>query len=156
MALKDFDLNYSNGDSYQLKDYEDYLILIVNTASGCGFATQFEELETLYQKYKDQKFVVLGFPSNQFKQEDIDDEEMAATCKMNFGVNFPLNETISVNGKDTAPIFKWLKEEQSGIGQAIKWNFTKFLIDRDGNVVERYSPQTKPFNFENEIINLLD
>lgn len=155
MGLKDFDLNYSTGDSYNLKDYEDYVILIVNTATGCGLAPQFEELESLYQKYKDQKFVVLGFPSNQFKQEDANDEEMATTCKRNFGVSFPLNETISVNGKDTAPIFNWLKEEQTGIGKMIKWNFTKFLIDREGNVVERFGPPTKPLSFEKKIVDLL-
>lgn len=155
MILKDFPLKYSTGLAYNLKDYEDYLILIVNTATGCGLAAQFEELETLYQKYKDQKFVVLGFPSNQFKQEDVEDESMATTCQMNFGVTFPLNETIAVNGKDTTPIFKWLKDEQPGIGKAIKWNFTKFLIDRQGNVVERYSPQTSPSSFEDKIVELL-
>lgn len=151
MALKDFQLKYSTGEEYNLKDYEDYLILIVNTATGCGLAPQFEELETLYQKYKDQKFVVLGFPSNQFKQEEVADEAMATTCQMNFGVTFPLNETVAVNGKDTAPIFEWLKDEQPGIGKAIKWNFTKFLIDREGNVVKRFSPQTTPSSFEDEI-----
>lgn len=155
MSLKDFDLTDSTGKPYNLRDYEDYVILIANTATGCGLAPQFEELEELYQKYKDQKFVVLGFPSNQFKQEETADEAMADTCKMNFGVTFPLNETIKVNGKDTAPIFKWLKDEQSGIGKAIKWNFTKFLIDREGNVVERFSPQTKPTSFEETIVNLL-
>lgn len=155
MALKDFQLKYSTGEEYNLKDYEGYLILIVNTATGCGLAPQFEELETLYQKYKDQKFIVLGFPSNQFKQEEVADEAMVTTCQMNFGVTFPLNETVAVNGKDTAPIFEWLKDEQPGIGKAIKWNFTKFLIDREGNVVERYSPQTTPTSFEDRIVDLL-
>lgn len=155
MMLKDFQLKYSTGEVYNLKDYEDYVILIVNTATGCGLAPQFEELEALYQRYKDQKFVVLGFPSNQFKQEAVADDSMAATCQMNFGVTFPLNETVAVNGKEAAPVFEWLKEEQAGIGQAIKWNFTKFLIDREGNVVKRYSPQTTPASFEKKIIELL-
>lgn len=153
--LKDFDLKDADGQTYQLSDYEGYVILIVNTATGCGLAPQFEELEDLYQKYKEQKFVVLGFPSNQFKQEETDDEDMVSTCQMNFGVSFPLNESIAVNGPNTAPIFKWLKEEQSGIGQAIKWNFTKFLIDREGNVVERFAPQSKPTSFEDQIVALL-
>lgn len=155
MTLKDFQLKNSTGETYNLRDYEDYLILIVNTATGCGLAPQFEELEALYQKYKDQKFVVLGFPSNQFKQEAVEDEAMATTCQMNFGVTFPLNETVAVNGKDTAPIFEWLKNEQPGIGKAIKWNFTKFLIDREGKVVERFSPQTTPSSFEDKIVELL-
>ncbi|MDN6195683.1 MAG: glutathione peroxidase [Atopostipes suicloacalis] len=127
----------------------------MNTATGCGLAPQFEDLENLYQKYKGQKFVILGFPSNQFQQEDTEDDDMVKTCKRNFGVSFPLNERVAVNGEDTAPIFKWLKEEQSGTGQAIKWNFTKFLIDREGQVVERYAPQTKPASFENRIKELL-
>lgn len=155
MSLKDFALKDSNGAAYQLSDYEGYVILVVNTATGCGLAPQFEELEMLYQKYEDQQFVVLGFPSNQFKQEQTADAQMATTCQKDFGVTFPLNETVAVNGKDTAPIFKWLKSEQKGIGSAIKWNFTKFLIDRDGNVVERFSPQTKPAIFENKIVELL-
>lgn len=153
--LKDFDLKDADGQTYQLSDYEGYVILIVNTATGCGLAPQFEELEDLYQKYKEQKFVVLGFPSNQFKQEETDDEDMVSTCQMNFGVSFPLNESIAVNGPNTAPIFKWLKEEQSGIGQMIKWNFTKFLIDREGNVVERFAPKSKPTSFEDQIVALL-
>lgn len=155
MSLKNFYLKKSTGEEYQLKDYKDYLILIVNTATGCGLADQFKELEELYQKYKDQKFIVLAFPSNEFKQEETSDEAMASTCKMNFGVSFPLNETVAVNGEDAAPLFKWLKEEQSGIGKAIKWNFTKFLINREGEVVERYAPQTKPSLFEDRIKELL-
>ncbi len=153
--LKDFDLKDADGQTYQLSDYEGYVILIVNTATGCGLAPQFEELEDLYRKYKEQKFVVLGFPSNQFKQEETEDEDMVRACQVNFGVSFPLNESIAVNGPNTAPIFKWLKEEQSGIGQAIKWNFTKFLIDREGTVLERFAPQRKPTSFEDQIVALL-
>lgn len=155
MGLRNFQLKYSNGQPYELADYEGYVILVVNTATGCGLAPQFEELEALYQKYKDQKFVVLGFPSNQFNQEDTTDEAMAEVCEMTFGVTFPLNETIEVNGSNAAPIFKWLKKEKGGLGKAIKWNFTKFLIDREGNVVERYSPMTAPESFEEDIVALL-
>lgn len=155
MALKNFSLTYADGEPYNLQDYEGYVILIVNTAMACGLATQFEELENLYQKYKDEKFVVLGFPSNQFKQEPTEDREMATTAKEKFGVTFPFNEAIVVNGEDAHPLFKWLKEEQGGVGDAIKWNFTKFLLDRNGKVVERFAPTTKPSHFEDEIKKLL-
>lgn len=155
MSIKNFQLKYSDGSEYELTAYADHVILIVNTATGCGLAPQFEELEELYQKYKDQKFVVLGFPSNQFNQEATTDAAMQSICQMNFGVTFPLNETINVNGDEAAPIYKWLKEEQAGLGKAIKWNFTKFLIDRSGNVVKRYAPMTAPNSFEEDIVELL-
>ncbi|MGO4937700.1 glutathione peroxidase [Fundicoccus sp. Sow4_H7] len=156
MSLPDFTLVKSNGSAYSFNDYNDYVILVVNTATQCGFAGQFPDLEELYQNYKDQKFVVLGFPSNQFKQEDVADGDMEETCRLNYGVSFPMHEKIFVNGKDEAPIFTWLKTEKGGILTSdIKWNFTKFLIDRDGNVIKRYSPKTEPKNMVKDIEKLL-
>ena len=133
------------------------VVLIVNTATKCGLKNQFSSLETLYQKYKDDGFVVLGFPSNQFlNQEPGTDEEVNQACQLNFGVTFPLFSKINVNGKDAHPLFKYLTKQQSGIlGGAIKWNFTKFLIDRDGNVIDRFAPKTEPEAFEDEIKKLL-
>ena len=122
-----------------------------------GFAKQFDGLENLYQEFKDQKFVVLGFPSNQFnKQEPVSNEDMLETCRVNFGVTFPLNEKINVNGPDASPLFQWLKQEKRGIlNSEIKWNFTKFLINREGEVVKRYPPTTEPKSIVKDIEKLL-
>lgn len=156
MPLPDFSLIYSNGEPYRLNDYNDHVLLIVNTASQCGLNSQFNELEKLYQEYKEQNFTVIGFPSNQFKQEDQSNETMAENCQINFGVTFPLNEIVTVNGKDAEPIFQWLKQEKGGLlNSDIKWNFTKFLIDRNGVVVKRFSPTTKPSTIQKEIEELL-
>lgn len=156
MPLPDFSLIRSNGEPYRLNDYNGHVLLLVNTATQCGLNTQFEELEQLYQEFKDQKFTVIGFPSNQFKQEDQTNESMAQTCRVNFGVTFPLNELIDVNGNDTEPIFQWLKQEQGGLlHNDIKWNFTKFLIDRDGQVIKRFPPTTKPLSIKKDIEKIL-
>ncbi|MBF6626590.1 glutathione peroxidase [Aerococcaceae bacterium zg-BR9] len=152
MTLPEFTLTRSNGEIYHLNDYNNHVLLIVNTATGCGLAPQMSELETLYQTYKDRQFTVLGFPSNQFKQEKVSDGEMANTCQLNFGTTFPLNQTVQVNGEHAAPIFQWLKSEFRGIfSEDIKWNFTKFLINRDGQVVKRYAPTTSPKSIAKDI-----
>lgn len=157
MSIYEFNVQTIDHKEQSLEDYKGKVILIVNTATKCGLKNQFSSLETLYQKYKDDGFVVLGFPSNQFlNQEPGTDEEVSQACQLNFGVTFPLFSKINVNGKDAHPLFKYLTKQQSGIlGGAIKWNFTKFLIDRDGNVIDRFAPKTEPEAFEDEIKKLL-
>ena len=154
----DFEANNIKGETISMKAYQGKTVIVVNTASKCGFTPQYEGLEALYQKYKDQGLVVLGFPCNQFaNQESGSSEEIEEFCQINFGVTFPLFEKIDVNGKDAHPIFKFLKKEQSGgiLGSAIKWNFTKFVIDSKGMPVKRYSPNTKPEKMESFILELL-
>ncbi|MBR7927416.1 glutathione peroxidase [Aerococcaceae bacterium zg-ZUI334] len=152
MALPNILLTRSNGETYPLHDYCSHVLLVVNTATGCGLAPQMNELETLYQTYKEQKFSVLGFPSNQFKQEKVSDDEMVSTCQLTFGTTFPLHQTVQVNGEQTAPIFQWLKSECRGLlSEDIKWNFTKFLINRKGQVIKRYAPTTSPKSIAKDI-----
>lgn len=155
MTLKNIPLTYHDGTQYNLQDYENFVILVVNTASECGLASQLEGLESLYQKYKDEDFIVLAFPSDQFKQEPLDNEQLQTAYQKEYKVHFPINQKVEINEKDTSPIFKWLKKEQSGVGSTIKWNFTKFLIDRKGNVAERFAPTTKPDAIEDSIKKLL-
>jgi len=145
------------GNLIQMSEYKGRPLLIVNTATKCGLAPQFEGLENLHQKYKDQGFTVLGFPSNQFaNQEPGDGASISETCSINFGVTFPLFSKISVNGKNTHPIFRYLKRELGGlITDDIKWNFTKFLIDKDGNPVKRFAPTTKPEQIDEFVKKLL-
>ena len=152
MNLYDIEVALETGETYTLNRYKGKVMLIVNTASRCGFATQFDELQTLYETYKDQDFVVLGFPSNQFKQEDKSADEAAEACRLTYGVSFPMHELVTLNGSDAHPLFQHLTEATKGIlGKAIKWNFTKFLVDKKGNVVNRYAPKTTPKSFEDEI-----
>lgn len=155
--IYDFVVEKNTGETYKLEDYKDYVMLIVNTASECGFTPQFEGLQKLYEKYKDQKFIILGFPCNQFGgQEPGSGEEAAQNCKLNYGVTFPIHQKIDVKGEHQHPLFRFLTDAQQGMfNEIIKWNFTKFLIDRDGNVVKRFSPQKKPAQLENEIEKLL-
>lgn len=157
MGFFQFDANKPNGESVSMSEYKDKVVLVVNTATKCGLAGQFDGLEQLYQDYKSEGFVVLGFPSNQFKNQEPDDSEsVEQTCKLNFGVTFPLFEKIAVNGPDTHPIFKYLKKQKAGLmGSKIKWNFTKFLIDRDGNVIKRYAPTKKPEKLREDIAKAL-
>lgn len=156
MPLPNFALRYSNGKAYSLNDYNNQVLLIANTATGCGFKNQFAEMEALYQTYKDQGFTVIAFPSDQFKQEKVSNQEMMETCQTQFGVTYPMNERVDVNGKYTEPVFQWLKQEKPGfISGAIKWNFTKFLINRQGEVVKRYSPSTSPKAIAKDIEKLL-
>lgn len=156
MPLPDFSLVRSNGEPYRLNDYNNHVLLIVNTATQCGLNSQFEELEQLYKDFQEKDFTVIGFPSNQFKQEDQSNDSMAENCKINFGVTFPLNELVILNGKNSEPVFQWLKQEKGGLlNSEIKWNFTKFLINRQGEVVKRYPPTTKPANIKKDIQDIL-
>lgn len=145
------------GREIKMDSYKNKIVLIVNTASECGFTPQLEGLEELYRKYKDRGFVVLGFPCNQFgKQEPGDEKSIAEGCVVNYGVSFPMFSKVDVNGKDAHSLFKYLKNELGGfLGSRIKWNFTKFLIDRTGKPVERFAPITKPEKLEPHIEKLL-
>jgi glutathione peroxidase len=144
--LSDFKATRLDGTPEDLATYDGKVVLVVNTASQCGFTPQFEGLEKLYEDYADQGLVVLGFPCNQFGgQEPGDSEQIGAFCQKNYGVTFPMFEKVDVNGDDAHPLFQWLREEQGGLmGSKIKWNFTKFLVNRDGEVVDRFGPTTKP------------
>lgn len=140
-----------------LSEYKDKVLLIVNTATGCGFTPQYNDLEYLYKKYKDKGFVILDFPCNQFlNQAPGTNEEIHDFCFINFGVSFPQFDKIKVNGKEESPLYTFLKAKQPGsMSSRIKWNFTKFLVDRDGEVVKRYAPQVNPKDIEEDIIYLL-
>lgn len=146
-----------DGTEKTLEEYRGKVMLIVNTASKCGFTPQYDGLEKLYKDHGENGFVVLGFPSNQFmEQEPGSDSEIATFCKINFGVTFPLFSKIDVNGQGTHPLFVHLKKEAPGLlGKKIKWNFTKFLVDREGNVVKRYAPATEPEKIEKDIVKLM-
>ncbi|WP_373751441.1 glutathione peroxidase [Jeotgalibaca porci] len=152
MTIYDLSATLENGETYQLDRYKGKTLLIVNTATKCGLAPQFDELQKLYDKYKAEDFVILGFPSNQFKQEVATAEDAAEACRMTYGVSFPMHEIVKINGKDAHPLFKMLTDETKGVlGSAIKWNFTKFLVDKKGQVVERFGPTESPLTFENKI-----
>jgi len=157
MNIYDIEVQKPNGDAYKLEQYKNKVMLIVNTASECGFTPQFEGLQALYESYKDQDFVVLGFPCNQFGgQEPGTGEEATQNCKINYGVSFPMHEKVNVKGDNQHPLFKFLTEAQNGfLNEKIKWNFTKFLVDKQGNVVQRFSPQKKPNQIETAIESLL-
>lgn len=145
------------GEEVSMSEYKGKVVLIVNTASKCGFTKQYEGLEELYEKYKDQGFVILGFPCNQFgAQEPGDNAEIKNFCTSTFSVTFPMMSKIDVNGESADPLYKFLKKEQGGIlGDEIKWNFTKFLIDREGRVVDRFASQKTPKQLEKEVEKLL-
>jgi glutathione peroxidase len=175
----DFKALNNKGAEVDFSQYEGQVLMIVNTASKCGFTPQYDGLEALYQKYKDQGLVIIGFPCDQFAhQEPGSDEEIAEFCRLNHGVTFPLMKKIDVNGENAHPIYKYLKsiaptEEYKGIkakathtmlkglsksakeGNDILWNFTKFLISRDGAIVKRFPPTTEPADFENDIKEML-
>ena len=157
MTIYDIEVQKPNGDAYKLDAYKNKVMLIVNTASECGFTPQFEGLQALYDKYKDQDFIILGFPCNQFGgQEPGTGEEATQNCKINYGVSFPMHEKIDVKGEQQHPLFKFLTEAQNGFfNEKIKWNFTKFLVDKNGDVVQRFSPQKKPSQLDSEIEALL-
>lgn len=149
--------NLPSGKPYVVEDLKGKVVLIVNTATKCGLAPQFSGLELLHAKYESRGLVILGFPCNQFRnQEPETNETMVETCAINHGVSFQLLEKTEVNGKNTHPVFVWLKEKSSGwFGSSIKWNFTKFLVDAEGNFVQRYSPVTQPEKIESKILELL-
>lgn len=146
-----------SGEEIALSEYRDKTILIVNTASKCGYTPQFEGLQKLYEKFKDQGFIILGFPSNQFSDQDPgSDEEIKSFCSINYGVTFPMFSKIEVNGKNEHPLYSFLKKEASGLfTNRIKWNFTKFIVDKNGHVVWRFSPSTKPEKLEKYIKKIL-
>ena len=157
-SVYDFEAESMNGSKKSLADYKGQVLLVVNTASKCGFTPQFEGLENLYKTYKDKGLTILGFPCNQFgKQDPGSNGEIQEFCQLNYGVSFPMHAKIDVNGGDTHPLFQHLKEAAPGImsSKKIKWNFTKFLIDRDGNVVERFAPATAPEKIEEKIKAML-
>ncbi len=157
MSIYDFEVKSISGEVIKLNQYKGKVILIVNTASKCGFTPQLESLEKLYKELKDEGFVILGFPCNQFANQDpASNEEIKSFCSLNYGVTFPMFEKIEVNGKNADPLYKYLKKEQKGVlGANIKWNFTKFLINREGKVVKRYAPRKEIKSFSNEIKNYL-
>ncbi|MBO0432810.1 glutathione peroxidase [Enterococcus sp. DIV0660C] len=156
MTVYDFDATLENGTTYSLSNYQNHPMIIVNTATKCGLAPQFEQLEQIYTTYKEKGLVVLGFPSNQFKQELDSAEEAAQACRTTYGVSFPMHQLVEVNGETTDPLFAYLKENAPGtMTNAIKWNFTKFLIDKNGNVVKRFAPQTSPEKMVDDIEKLL-
>lgn len=157
-TIADFTVATNKGDQLYLKDKIGKVLLVVNTASKCGFTPQYDGLEQLFQDYRDRGFEVLAFPCNQFgNQEPGDASEIAEFCKINFGLTFPLMAKVDVNGDSASPLFDWMKAEKPGLmgSKAIKWNFTKFLIDRGGNVVKRYSPTDAPKAIAKDIEKLL-
>ena len=142
----EFSAERMDGTPQKFADYEGKVLLIVNTASKCGFTPQFKGLEALYGQYKDQGLLVIGFPCNQFGSQDPgSNDEIGAFCQKNYGVTFPMMAKIDVNGSNAHPVFDWLKEQKGGVlTDGIKWNFTKFLVGSDGQVINRYAPTTKP------------
>ena len=157
MSIYDFTVKDTYGDETSLSDFKGKVMLIVNTASKCGFTPQFEGLEKLYTDLSAQGLEILGFPSNQFANQDPGtNEEIRDFCVLNYGVSFPIFEKIDVNGDNADPLYKYLKKEKGGIaGKNIKWNFTKFLVDRDGQVVKRYASATTPEAIRDDIVKLL-
>jgi glutathione peroxidase len=157
-SIYDFEVLDIHKQKTTLAPYKGKVILIVNTASKCGFTPQFEGLEKLYKAHKDEGFAVLGFPCNQFaSQEPLNEAQIENFCRLDYGVTFPMFAKIDVNGADSHPLYRYLKSNAPGIlgSEIIKWNFTKFLIDRNGKVIRRYAPSTTPKSIENDIRELL-
>lgn len=153
----DFKVKAPSGNEVNLDEYKGKVLIVVNTASKCGFTPQFEELQKLYENYQEQGLEVLGFPSDQFNNQEFDDiEETMSFCQRNYGVSFPMFAKVDVKGDEADPLFKHLVSEKKGlISEGIKWNFTKFLVDREGNVVKRYAPQTSPAKIEEDLVKYL-
>lgn len=154
-----YDLSFTNnrGETVHLSDFEGKPLLIVNTASKCGFTPQYKGLQELHEQFKDQGLVVLGFPCDQFAhQEPGSDDEISEFCEINYGVSFPLSTKVDVNGKTAHPVFEFLKKKTGGMfGSAVKWNFTKFLVMPDGKAVKRFAPTTDPSDMTEEISEIL-
>jgi glutathione peroxidase len=153
-SIYDFDASNISGQSVPLSQYKGHPLLIVNTASACGFTPQFAGLQELHQRYGGQGLVVLGFPCNQFGGQDPgSNDEISSFCQLNYGVDFPMMAKIDVNGGDAHPLYKWLCAEAPGLlgSKAIKWNFTKFLVGKDGQVLKRYAPQDNPASLGKDI-----
>lgn len=157
MNIYEYIVDDIDGQEQPLSQYEGKVLLIVNTASKCGFTPQYKDLETLYKKQIDNNFLVLGFPCNQFNSQEPDDEEgIKNFCELNYGVTFPLFSKVDVNGENAHELFRYLRKETKGLlGDAIKWNFTKFLVDQEGHVIRRYAPTTNPLSIEKDILELL-
>lgn len=157
MTFYDLTARDAEGKEISMKDYENKVLLVVNTATGCGFTPQYEGLQDLYEKYQSQGFEILDFPCNQFaNQAPGTEEEIQDFCQSRYGVTFKMFEKIHVNGAGESPVYTYLKKAKSGVlSSAIKWNFTKFLIDRNGNVVERFGPVDTPAKIEAKIKELL-
>ncbi|OAS86085.1 MULTISPECIES: glutathione peroxidase [Metabacillus] len=158
MSIYDFEVETIKGDKKTLKQYENKVLLIVNTASNCGFTPQYKELQALYEEYGDQGFTVLGFPCNQFMgQEPGSNSDIENFCEMNYGVSFPMYSKIDVNGENAHPLFVYLASNAPGLlgSKAIKWNFTKFLVNNKGVVIKRFSPNTNPSEIKPDIKDLL-
>ncbi|MBF0806301.1 MULTISPECIES: glutathione peroxidase [unclassified Streptococcus] len=156
-TLYDFTVQSQNQETISLSQFQNQLVLVVNTATGCGLTTQYQGLQTLHDRYKDQGFTILDFPCNQFLgQASGSDEEINTFCSLNYKTTFPRFAKIKVNGKAADPLFVWLKEQASGpLGKRIEWNFTKFLINRQGQVVARFSSKTDPLAIEEELLRHL-
>jgi len=157
MKLYDFSVKKMNGQEIKMEEYKGKVILVVNTASKCGLTPQFEDLEELNREYKEAGLEILGFPCNQFaKQDSGSNKEIQEFCQLNYGVSFTMFEKIDVNGETAHPLYKYLKDEAKGLfSKAIKWNFTKFLIDSQGNVIKRYGPKVSPLKMKVDIEELL-
>lgn len=159
MSIYDYSFKNVQDCEVSMEDYKGKVLLIVNTASECGLTGQYEGLEEMYETYKSDGLEVLGFPCNQFAgQEPGSDAEIQEFCKMKFGIKFPVFKKIEVNGKNTHPLYKFLKDQAPGIlgSKMIKWNFTKFLVDRDGTVLKRYAPKDKPEKIKKELKEILN
>ena len=156
-TIYDYKVKDKNGADVSMKDYEGKVLLIVNTATGCGFTPQFEGLQDLYEKYHAQGFEILDFPCNQFgNQAPGSDEEITDFCNSRYGITFRQFQKIDVNGANEAPLYTYLKSQKGGfLGDKIKWNFTKFLVDREGNVIDRFGPTKEPEDIEGKIAELL-
>jgi glutathione peroxidase len=157
-SIYNFSVTSIEGQSVNLNTYKDKVLLIVNTASQCGFTPQYQGLQALHDKYAEKGLVILGFPCNQFgQQEPGTASEIQSFCKTRFGVTFPLFEKVDVNGKDAHPLFQYLTKAAPGLfgSEAVKWNFTKFLVDRSGKVIERYASMSKPEDIDKAILKLL-
>ncbi|MFB1082583.1 glutathione peroxidase [Jeotgalibacillus sp. JSM ZJ347] len=157
MTVYEYTVQKPNREKVSLESYKGKPMLIVNTASKCGLTPQFEGLQKLHQDYGDQGLQILGFPCDQFNNQEFDDiEKTMEHCQVNYGVSFPMFAKVKVNGAETHPLFDYLKKQQKGLlSKEIKWNFTKFLIDKEGNVVKRYAPTTSPESIEEDIKALL-
>lgn len=152
-TLADFSARAIDGRDVDLAAYSDQVVLVVNTASQCGFTGQYAGLQNLHEQYADRGLAVLGFPCDQFANQEFDDDaEIAGFCERNFGVGFPLFSKVDVNGADAHPLFRWLRSQRGGLlGSRITWNFTKFLVDRSGRVIGRYGPTTAPEKIAGDI-----
>ncbi|MHA6253055.1 glutathione peroxidase [Oceanobacillus sp. CAU 1775] len=158
MSVHDFSATTIKGEEKSLADYDGKVLLIVNTASKCGLTPQYEGLQKIYDEIGNDKFEILGFPCNQFAgQEPGDEEDIASFCSANYGVSFPMFSKVDVNGENAHPLYKYLTKEQKGfLSEGIKWNFTKFLVDKDGNVIDRFAPQTEPEKIKKDIEKLIE